>query len=158
MATLEQLHARCIEDGDCLLWQGGLSKSAGHPKFNNRSARRLVYELAHGPIPAGRNITVTCDCISCLNPEHLALTTKAEASRKANACPSVRAKKSVASAKASRPKGKLTIEIAREIRASTGTCDELAAVYSVDRTLISKVRRGSAWRELVASPFQGLFL
>lgn len=156
MTTLEKIHARCIEDGDCLRWQGGLSKSSGHPKFNNLSARRLVYQLAKGPIPANLYITVNCGCETCLSPEHLALTTKAQAAKKANQCPTVRMRKAIASAKAHRGKGKLTMEDARSIRHATGTCDELAAVYGVDRTRISQVRTGAAWREMHATPFQGL--
>lgn len=42
------------------------------------------------------------------------------------------------------------------IRDSPEGIDELAALYGVDRTLISKVRTGAAWREMKATPFQGL--
>lgn len=156
MTTLDQIYARCTEDGDCLRWQGRRSCASGHPKIGNKSGRRVVYELLHGPIPDHKYVTVTCDCIDCLAPEHLALTTKAQAAKKGNQCPTVRLRKAIASAKANRKTGKLTMEKAREIRASSKTCDDLALAYGVDKTLISKVRTGAAWRELSASPFAGL--
>jgi hypothetical protein len=156
MTTLQFLLDKCHEDADCLLWTGSLSKSSGHPKYNNKAVRRLVYALAKGCIPAGHYVTVTCDCPACLNPQHLRLTTKAEITAKAHNCPTVKAKKVISCAKASRKTAKLTMEKAREIRASIKTCDELALEYGVNRTLISKVRLNKAWRENHASPFNGL--
>ena len=156
MTTLQTLLGKCREDADCLLWTGSRSHSSGHPKYNDKAARRLVYELAKGPIPPGHYVTVTCDHAHCLEPTHLRLTTKSEITAKAHNCPTVKAKKVVACAISNRKTGKLTMEKAREIRASDRTCDELALVYGVDRTLISKVRTNKAWRENCASPFQGL--
>jgi hypothetical protein len=156
MTTLETLLGKCQEDADCLVWTGSLSKRSGHPKYNNKAARRVVYELAKGPIPEGRLVTTTCGCARCVNPAHLALTTKSEAAVKANACPTVRLRKAIASAKANRPNGKLDMQKASVIRDSSEGIDELAALYGVDRTLISKVRTGAAWREMKATPFQGL--
>jgi hypothetical protein len=156
MTTLQFLLGKCKEDADCLIWQGSLSKSSGHPKYNDKAARRLVYELAKGRIPAGHYVTVTCDCAACLSPEHLRLTTKAEITAKVHSCPTVKAKKVISCAKASRKTGKLTMEKAREIRASNQTCDDLALVYGVDRTLISRVRTNKAWRETTAAWHQGL--
>lgn len=156
MPTLEHLLSKCREDADCLLWTGSLSHSSGHPKYNNKAARRLVYELAKKPIPPGALVTTTCGCRQCLNPEHLALTNKSKAASQGNACPTVRLRKAIASANVHRANGKLDMQKAAAIRASSKTCDELAAVYGVDKTLISKVRTGAAWRELKASPFQGL--
>lgn len=155
MPTLKHLLSKCREDADCLLWTGSLSHSSGHPKYNNKAARRLVYELAKGAIPAGMLVTTTCDCAQCLNPEHLRLTTKAEITAKVHNCPTVRAKKIVACTAAGRKTAKLTVEKARQIRASNQTCDELAIVHGVDRTLISRVRTNKAWREY-GSPFAGL--
>lgn len=156
MPNLQQLLSKCREDADCLIWTGSLSYSSGHPKYNNKAVRRMVYELAKGTIPTGSLITTTCGCTQCLNPEHLALTTKSKAATKGNSCPTVRMRKAIASAIANRATGKLDMQKASEIRASSEGIDELAERYGVDRTLISKVRRNVAWRELRASPFQGL--
>ena len=156
MTTLSHLLGKCREDADCLLWTGSLSHSSGHPKYNNKAARRLVYELSKGQIPAANYVTVTCGCATCLNPDHLRLTTKSEITAKAHSCPTVKAKKRVACAVAHRKTGKLTMEKAREIRASTKTCDELAQLYGVDRTRISQIRTNKAWRETTAAWHQGL--
>ena len=154
--TLEKIMARCIDDGGCLRWQGSLSASAGHPKIKDRSGRRVVYELAYGPIPPKGLIGVKCECTDCLNPEHLTLTTKSAAAKKANASPAVRLRKAVASAKVHRARGKITFETAQEIKDSNISCDEGAERYGVDRTLISKIRRGRAWHDLTPNPFTGL--
>jgi hypothetical protein len=42
---------------------------------------------------------------------------------------------------------KLTMELAREIRAATGTCSMLAERFGVSRSTISHVKTGYSWRE-----------
>ncbi len=154
--TLEKILSNCIDDGGCMRWQGSLSASAGHPKIRNRSGRRVVYEIAFGPIPPKRFVGLKCECRDCLEPTHMHLVTKSQASQKGNASPGVRLRKAVASAKAHRARGKLTMEQAQEIKASSLSCDEGAERYGVDRTLISKIRRGRAWHDLTPNPFTGL--
>lgn len=156
MYTLTEIHAQCVEDGDCLRWRGSLNRPAGVPKIHNRSGRRVVYEMVRGAIPADGLLTVICECSDCLNPAHLALTTRAAVSRKINKPPSMRLRKAAASARANRPKAKLTMETAREIRESTGKYVDVGLKHGVSPTFISRIKRGAAWRELGANPFQGL--
>ena len=47
------------------------------------------------------------------------------------------------------------MEKAQEIRASDKPCHVLALVYGVDKSMVSRVRRGEAWRDY-SSPFAGL--
>ncbi len=85
------------------------------------------------------------------------MTTKAEAARKANARADVRIKKSLGNAKAAREKfGRITIDIAREIRASAETGKSIAERLSVSTSLVSLVRRGKSWCEATTNPFAGL--
>lgn len=151
---VQRLLARTTEDGDCLIWTARLSHSAGHPKWQNFSARRLLWEAQRGPLKASQLITSTCGNPKCL--AHLAITNKAEIARKTNADPRVKAIKRAKSMAISRKSAKLTMEKAREIRNSEQGNQELAALYGVSHALISKVRTHQAWLEPATSPFAGL--
>ena len=154
---LEKIHARCTECGDCLLWQGKTSQ-AGHPALYGTTGRRSVWETAFGPIPAGNMVTVTCGQILCLNPDHLKLTNKAEVSRINNARLDVKAKRSASSARTNqRNLGKITMDIAREIRASNKLGKDWAAEIGCSATLISHVRCNRTWKE-TNNPFAGLMV
>ena len=63
----------------CLLWTGAKGGGygvawAGRP-FR---AHRVAWELAHGPIPAARQINHLCDVRSCVEPAHLYCGTAAQ--------------------------------------------------------------------------------
>lgn len=152
--TLEQIYARCTDDCGCMLWTGA-HNHVGHPKIRNGSARRIVWEIKHGPIPAGKLVSVSCGRTNCL--ECLVLTTKAEAASKAGARADVKARKSASAARAARrSRAIITMEIAREIRASDELGIHIAQRLSVSPSLVFLVRLGKAWRETTASPFAGL--
>lgn len=155
--VIEFVQKHTKEDGDCLIWTGRLSCSSGHPKMGNQTARRAYYVATKGPIKRGNLITTACGHRLCM--AHLAQVTRSEVSRKLNADPSIKARKRASSAKASRAKGKINMDIARQIRESSDTIDVEAAKHGIDRSLVHKIRTHEAWREdiLQASPFSGLF-
>jgi hypothetical protein len=150
----DALRGRVIEDGDCLIWTGSLSCSAGHPKYKDRPVRRMVWQAKHGELTPKQLVTTTCGNPKCL--EHLALTNKSQIAKKTNADPRVKAIKALKSAAIGRARGKLSMEKVRHIRASNQPNQELASLYGVTHGLISKVRTGKAWVECFASPFAGL--
>lgn len=65
----------------CWLWGGGES-GGGYGRFWNnggmRSAHRVAYEDAKGPIPDGLQIDHLCRVPSCVNPRHLEPVTSRE--------------------------------------------------------------------------------
>jgi hypothetical protein len=132
----------------CIEWTGYKRKKMGYGQIN-RGGRMvgthcLAYELKHGPIPEGMCVCHHCDNPSCCNDAHLYLGTKADnnADRESKG-------------RGKQPKGakngrsKLTEADVLEIRrllAAGETLSTLAANFGVDRSTISKIRRGDTWK------------
>lgn len=150
--TLDRILLNCKEDGDCLIWTGS-NNSIGIPKIRNTSGRRVMWELQHGEIAPGMLVSTTCGHPACL--EHLALSTKAEVTARSHERPDTKARVSASNRRAARKaRGKITIDIARDIRASSETGLQIAARLGISNSLVSCVRRGKSWVE--PSPFSGL--
>ena len=126
MSSLAQyLHARIDEDGagDCWRWTGYAYN--GHPGGTFAGcrflARRAMYELRNGAIPAGRIIQRVCETPLCVNPEHLKLTTHKSVANEVGArggmSGPVRSAR-IAAAKRTSSQAKITQEQARDIRIS----------------------------------------
>lgn len=153
--TLVEILKRTKECGDCLLWTGACN-GAGQPSMHSTTARRAVYELANGPIPEGKKVGVDCGQVKCLNPKHLIARTVSEISKISNARAAVRRKRQTKTAATNRAKmGKITMDIAREIRLSDKSGLEWASELKCSPSLISLVRNNKSWVEH-SSPFAGL--
>jgi hypothetical protein len=160
--TMATLKKRIIEEGDCWIWTGPRTWNTRTPLVSHGGnmvpVRRLILTLKGQPIPAF--VSTSCGCRECVNPAHFTLrTAKEHAQVMCDAAnePSPKAIRIAKVAATKRKQGKLTMEQAREIRNGDMTCDEAAAMYGVDRSLASKIRRGESWREFgAANPFAGL--
>lgn len=65
--------------GECDVWTGALASDGyGVVKVGGRSRRltRVVWELHHGPIPAGLSVLHSCDNPPCARIDHLMLGTQ----------------------------------------------------------------------------------
>jgi hypothetical protein len=82
-ATKERFYTHVKKSGDCELWTGAKNaKGYGIFSVNGETKRaiRVVYEMEHGAIPAGKQVmhATTCANTSCVKLAHLSLGTNAE--------------------------------------------------------------------------------
>ncbi len=165
MNTIQEVHARCIEDGDCWIWQGAMA-SKKYPAFKPAKdgeslVRRLVLKLDGRAVPDGRRAACTWGEPLCVNPAHLTHSTVRAIAKKAAKNHPVsyqrRGAKLAALMRGPKGPGKLRIEDVREIRACEGkTQIALAMQYGVARSLISRILRNEVWRDTQSNPFAGL--
>lgn len=114
-------------------------------RFRGRSyyAHRLVWELVHGPIPAGMVVCHRCDNRGCINISHLFLGTQADnvhdAIRKGRASPPPR------TTGENHHKTKLSdanVRTVRQLAARGHSCAEIGRRFGVTRQSVSQMVRG----------------
>lgn len=165
VASLTDIHARCTEVGECWEWSGAVGGNCipcaciptAYPKQPDTRARRvtvtaLAWEAYTGKSATGKSVWRTCCNHLCVNPEHLRAGTRAQmADYLVSKGAYKRTPASIAAiTKGKRKSAKLSMVQAREIRASTLPAAALAPIYGVHHSLVTRIRRGEAWRESVA--------
>lgn len=147
--TLEDILERTSPAGECVEWQGAVTSSSGYGKLKFRGvtmdAHRAAWIAAHGPIAAGMVVMHSCDNPPCISLAHLSLGTYSANTLDASAKGRHRSDAPIGEAS---PKAKLTtaqvIEIRRRLEAGEpGT--SIAHDFPVDRSAISKIKRGVSW-------------
>lgn len=158
--TIESLHERCKDVGDCWEWAQGCNNKT-HPSVRHDGkttlVRRLVVQLSGLQIPQGHIVAAICNNWRCINPEHLVTRTESahmalfaktgglsDFARVAKIAATKRAKYS-----------KLTDEKVAEIRASNASLTELSEAYGVNPSRICGIRKGHFWKDY-SSPFSGM--
>jgi len=131
---------------DCWEWRGSKAgKGYGQIWEGGRNlyAHRISWELANGPIPAGKFVCHHCDNPSCVNPAHLWIGSNADNMRDMIAkdrAPDRRGKRDGNS--------KLTEKEVHEIRQmlSRGILQRvIAEEYGITQTNISCIKTGKSW-------------
>lgn len=159
---LDDIHNRCIEVGDCWEWIGYGGLTAIPTRYPAKPGRRqsrvnvwvLAWEASRGSQLSGSEVVYRkCLNVKCCNPAHLKSGTRQQMlsflvkhGRTKQSPSSIAA---ITKTKRERS-AKLTVEAAREIRASSESNIELAKRYGVHHSLICRIRRGEAWRESVS--------
>lgn len=157
---LQRVEGLCAEEGECLIWHG-LTARGPLPLIkhgnSNLSARRKLYEFVKGVmLEPNQVVRTTCGDKLCMKPSHLVAMTRDEAKKIDGANGAYNsARMQAIRYKTTRARAKLTIEIARDIRASDESDRALAKKYGVAHKQINLIRQGMAWAE-VFSPFAGL--
>jgi hypothetical protein len=157
--TLETLHERCIEEGECWLWQAGTSHGTPAIRHNGKvvHVRRYIIEELQGiVIPEGRRVSMTCDNKTCINPDHIRVYRPAAllvftAARTGYALDPLRNARIAARRQ---EQSALTWEIVRKIRAMEGSDREIARATGYAYSTINNIRSNRSWVE--TSPWAGL--
>lgn len=145
-----RIRSRCIDDAGCWVWQGYMQKGV-MPVVNIDDkivpVRRALFQALHGPVKKGHEVTATCEthgCVSCVEQVTFAerrrrMAVKRNTGKRPNWKPA---------------HSKLSVEKAREIRASEEPTAVLADRYGVSTATIGYVKAGKTWVE--ATPWTGL--
>jgi hypothetical protein len=158
-ASLERIKARCTECGDCWLWDGALCGNARMPSMHHEgktvAVRRLVYQLKHGSIPAGRAISPSCGRRLCVSPNCLqAVTEKQSKQRWAKLGAYSNPGKQRRMALTKRAKSHISDEMVERVRAAT-SAPEAARETGVSLSYAKDIRAGRSRRDY-SSHFDGL--
>jgi hypothetical protein len=160
MNLIETIKKHVVEEGDCWNWTGAHQSCGSVPTMRWQgkvgSVRRFVL-LDQGVNLDKRLATYTCGNPDCVNPEHLAPTTRkrlqvrtvAESSYTSNP---MRRKR--VSDKA-RLRGKLNLDQAMAVRHAEGTQRDIAARFGVSQATVSVIKRGVTWQDYT-NPFARL--
>lgn len=145
----------------CLVWTGSHNGS-GVPKFRCLSARRVAWIASHGiMLNYSQKITAKCGNPSCVNPDHLSITSAVQVGKKSSTA-QAKQLRSVACRAAYVKAGRsvITYDQAQDIRnhyANGMTVHELAPMYGLNRTSVYNVINYRTWASNdKASPWAGL--
>jgi hypothetical protein len=111
------------------------------PGGKTRGVHRVSFELANGPIPAGKRVCHRCDNPPCCNPEHLFCGTGRENTRDA--------------ALKGRLRRKLTEEQRSQVVAlhrSGISKGELSRNFGITHRSITQILDAAAWRTIERKP------
>lgn len=160
MDDLALIHSRCIEEGNCWLWQGGLD---GHGRPQKRYqgktvyVRRLVRQLKDGQqIPSTHVVPASCGNRICVSPVCSSVAThQKKAKMAASRGVYNNAAKSIKMALKKRAESWITDELVQQIRVAPGPASRISLETKVSLSHVKAIRRGTARRD-ISSPFAGL--
>ena len=131
-------------------WEWTACKSSdGYGQFKLHTkmlkAHRVAYTLAKDEIPDGLIVRHTCDNPACCNPDHLILGTHADNTadmykRKRNRNRQAKGEDNSNS--------KLTAKQVMEIYNSPLLQNEIAKLYNINRSLVSRIKHKKLWKHI----------
>lgn len=155
---IKKVHDRCIEEGDCWIWQGAVAGRSKKPCVNwggTKYVSRVVYEAGHGPIPGDMVVSNRCHNVLCVSPTCQIMITNQRSRERAAARGAYNNPARIRKlALAKRAKSWITDEMVAQIRAAdTGTIAHKETGVSLGH--VKAIRRGTA-RVDYASPFSAM--
>ncbi len=159
--TLESLHARCVEEGDCLLWQGGCD-GHGRPQCRHGGktcyVRRVMRELVDGkPVPTGRVVPASCGNRLCVSPKCSEVGTdkrRAQLAAQRGAFSSAAKTARMVATKARR--SDYPDALVDQVRRHPGPASAAAALVGMSLSHAKAIRRGASRIGTARNPFAGL--
>lgn len=159
--TIEAIYARCIEEGDCWLWQGPVDTNdipimriTGSRKLH--PVRRYILQM-DGTVLGSLRATNICNVPRCVNPEHARAWTMAKLIKRA-ADETGYAKQPARNAKIAARKRQLSPispELIEEIRTSSESGRAIAIRLGYCQSTIQAIRAYDTWKDY-SSPFFAL--
>jgi hypothetical protein len=155
--TIQTLHDRCIEEGECWNWTGYFAN--GCPYVNHAGkvqAVRKVMSFLSGkqPMPGAKFFAASCGNSQCVNPAHVV-------SRSASIHGTAMAKKvnhlaiprliKLQKVSRARKASKLTRELADQIFADDRCNRRIADDYKISASMVSNIKLGKSWKNLSAT-------
>lgn len=158
--TLESLQAKCLDEGECLVWAGYFEN--GTPKVSHNGAltpaRRLFHFLTTGKLRTEGFFYAKCGNAACAKPEHTAHLSHKQHMRRISVLqakmPSTNA---IRKAKISRAKRMMTDAQIAEILASNEPALVLAQRFGCSKSTVNNYRRGQHM-QLQSNPWAGLLI
>lgn len=158
--TMETIKARTVEEGDCWLWQAGTSHGTPALRHDGRimQVRRYIFTQLLGRETQGRFVTMRCDHLNCVNPDHIVLQTRHQLQQRTARRTQYGSNpaRNLKIARAKQAASHLTWERVREIRAMEGTSRGIARALGMTFSTVHMIRLGASWQE--AGPFMGMFM
>lgn len=158
--TLERIKERCDVVGDCWHWKGG--KSGKTPVIRNggkvENARRFIFTALLGrEVAPGRMVTMSCESLDCVAPDHLIQYTRKQlqaktAKRTRYGESLARRAKLSASKRATSPYSE---ELVERVRSMEGTCKGIARELGLCASTVTDWRNRDT-RKPLNNPFLGL--
>ena len=157
--TAESLRERCIEEGDCLIWQG--YRCGRTPMVYDIdkmvAVRRIFTRLLRGATNDGGYYAPTCGNASCVEPGHTVWRSQAQHSAHMGTAASASASAPpVRRAKISNAMRRISAEAVQDICQSDEPLRTLAARHGISRTMVSRYKTGKSGTRLAMNPFLGL--
>lgn len=159
MKDIEWFRKRCIEDGDCWIWQNACSGN-GTPKVHigkkQQGVRRVIGEML-GLNIENKIVTNKCGNHLCICPDHILIVTKRQMAKlivERTGFPYRLERRKKISDKA-RTWGKLNIEQVAEIRNSDETYVQLAEKYGIAKATVGGIKNHDVWKDY-ANPWGAL--
>lgn len=151
--TADTIRAKCIEEGDCLLWTAAICGNKPTARHNGKSAniRHLFWNLTHPSkqLGAGQILRISCRDERCL--AHMVRSNRADLMRqiakRLTGIASVRA----ARAAARRRRSTVTPEIAALIRQDSRPPQQVAAQFGLNRRTVQRIRTFKTWAPVSGS-------
>lgn len=162
--TMETLHARCVEEGDCWVWGGYVQNGAPYICQSGKltAVRQITMTLSERPIRIGaKYFATTCGDPLCVNPEHIVCRTpKEHMTRMASQVQHRAVSRVVKLQTAARARAicKLTEASANSILLDARSHRAIAIAHGISKSLVSNIKRGVCWRPVSAqaNPWAGL--
>lgn len=160
--TIDSLLKRTVEVGQCKEWAGYFAAKNPAVFHDGRlqSVRRMLCLLSGRHVPKGHFVTTSCRNQKCVNPDHFLIhTPRQHMSNMAGRVEYLNPNRILKLSESAQGRRKLSDDQLRVILSGEDSCVVLAKEFNVNKSLISKIRRGQAHRMTLArnNPYWSLY-